>query len=62
MISETGGKDHNFGHGKSSLQIRKQFFAITVGKHWHTLSRDTVKLPPLATFKSDQNKVLNNLI
>jgi len=48
--------------GRFSLDRRKKFFTMRVGKHWHVLPRVVVGAPSLETFKARRGEALSNLI
>jgi len=48
--------------GRFRLDIRKKFFAVRVGKHWHRLPRQVVDVPSLETFKARLDGALSNVI
>lgn len=45
-----------------NLDIRKNFFAVSIDIHWNNLPGDVVESPLLQVFKMQMDKVLNNLI
>jgi len=42
--------------------IRKTFFTVRRIHHWNNLLRDMVKSPPLEVFRTQLDRVLDNLI
>jgi len=42
--------------------IRKKFFTVRVGKHWHRSPREVADVPSLETFKARLDGALRNLI
>ncbi|KFV06397.1 hypothetical protein N340_13200, partial [Tauraco erythrolophus] len=44
------------------LDIRKNFFALRVVRHWNRLPREVVDAPSLEEFKAGLDEVLSNLV
>jgi len=42
--------------------MRKKFFTMRVGRHWHGLPREAAAAPSLAVFKARLDGALGNLI
>jgi len=48
--------------GRFRLDIKKNFFIISMVKHWNRLPREVVEAPSLETFKVRLDGALSNLI
>jgi len=48
--------------GRFRFDIRKKFFTMRVGRHWHRLPREAVAAPSLAVFKTRLDGALSNLV
>jgi len=44
------------------VDIRKKFFTTRVVKHWSSLPREVVDVPPLETVKARLDGTLSNLV
>jgi len=44
------------------LDIRKEFFTVSVVKHWNGLPREVVEAPSLEAFKARLEGALSNLV
>ncbi|KFR10765.1 hypothetical protein N306_15064, partial [Opisthocomus hoazin] len=58
----TRGNGHKLKHRKFRLEVRKTFFTMRVGKHWHRLPTEVVDAPSLETFKVRLDQALSNLM
>jgi len=58
----TRGNGHKMKHGKSRLNMRKNFFPLRVTEHWNRLRRGVVESPSLEIFKTRLDKVLCSLL
>ena len=52
---------HKLKHRKFQLNMRKNFFTLTVTEHWNRLPREVVDSPSLEIFKTRLDKVLCSL-
>jgi len=50
----------NIKEGRFRLDSRKTLFMMRVVRHWNMLSRETVNVPSLETFKVRLDGVLRN--
>ncbi|KGL88694.1 hypothetical protein N301_07790, partial [Charadrius vociferus] len=48
--------------GRFRLDIRKKFFTLRLGRHWHRLPREAVDVPSLEVFKARLDVALGNLV
>ena len=58
----TWGNGFKLKEGRFRLDIRKNFFAVRMAKHWHRLSREVVDAPSLEMFKVRLDGALSNLV
>jgi len=60
--NRTRGNGHKLKHGKFCLNIRKNFFPLSVTEPWHRLPREVVESPSLEIFKTHLDAVLCSLL
>ncbi|KFV87701.1 hypothetical protein N308_08816, partial [Struthio camelus australis] len=53
---------HKLKHRKFHLNIRKNFFTVTVTEHWNRLPREVVESPSLEILKSHLGTILGSLL
>ncbi|KFQ83104.1 hypothetical protein N335_01890, partial [Phaethon lepturus] len=58
----TRGNGFKLKEGSFRLDLRRTFFTLRVGRHWHRLPRAVVDAPSLATFQIRLDMTLSNLI
>ena len=56
------GNRHTRKQRKFHLKMRKNFFPLTVTKHWNRLPRGIVESPSLEMFKTCLDEVLCNVL
>ena len=58
----TRGNGHKLKYGKFCLNMRKNFFTLSVTEHWNRLPRGVVDSPSLEILKTHVDEVLCNLL
>ena len=58
----TRGHGFTLKEGTVGLDIRKEFFTMTVVKPWHKFPSEVVEAPSLETFKVGLDRALRDLI
>jgi len=58
----TRGIGHKMKHRKFLLNMRKNFFPLSMMEHWHRLPREVVESPSLEIFKTRLDEVLCSLL
>jgi len=58
----TSGNGFKLKEGRFTLDIRQEFFALRVVRHWNRLPRVSVYAPSLALFKARLDGALGNLV
>jgi len=58
----TRGNGHKQKYRKFHLNVRKNFFTLSVTEHWNRLPREVVDSPSLEIFRTRLDKVLCSLL
>ncbi|KFV76713.1 hypothetical protein N308_04517, partial [Struthio camelus australis] len=53
---------HKLNHRQFRLNMRKNFFPVTVTEHWNRLPREVVESPSLEIFKTRLDVILGNML